>query len=174
MIHTKGFAQATGASSGRVDGSGGWAGLAPVKVISVPEPIEDVIQSVIQHGMLVLELGCGVGDLSLWIAKLVGATGLVVGVDESAERIDLAEKRATVAGRCYWTRFITADLNSFTPREHALIPHERYDVVVVARVHMLQRERATLLRVFTWLRPDGVIIITDGRWAGSTNNHSLV
>jgi cyclopropane fatty-acyl-phospholipid synthase-like methyltransferase len=174
MIHTKGFAQATGASSGKVDGSGGWAGLAPVKVFSVPEPIEDVIQSVIQRGMLVLELGCGVGDLSLRIAKLAGATGLVVGVDESAERIDLAEKRATVAGQCYWTRFITADLNTFVPHEHAFIPHERYDAIVVARVHMLRRERATLLRVSTWLRPDGVIIITDGKPARSTDNQSLI
>src|SRR5437763_15778109 len=76
-----------------VDHSGGWAELLPVKVISVPDPIEDDIGSVIQRGMLVLELGCGVGDLSLWIARLAGATGLVVGVDESAERIDLAEKR---------------------------------------------------------------------------------
>jgi hypothetical protein len=70
--------------------------------------------------------------------------------------------------------WFAADLNSFILREHALIPHERYDVVVVARVHMLQRERATLLRVSTWLRPDGVIIITDGKPAGSTDNRSLI
>ena len=157
-----------------VEDSGGWAGLLPVKVISVPDPIEDDIGSVVQRGMLVLELGCGVGDLSLWIAKLVGATGLVVGVDESAERIDLAEKRAIVAGRCYWTRFIAADLNTFVPHEHAFIPHERYDAVVVARVHMLQHERATLLRVSAWLHPDGVIIITDGKPAGSIDNRSLI
>ena len=157
-----------------VDDSGGWAGLLPVKVISVPDPIEDDIGSVIQRGMLVLELGCGVGDLSLWIAKLVGATGLVVGVDESAERIHLAEKRAIVAGQCHWTRFIAANLNTFIPHEHASIPHERYDAVVVARVHMLRRERATLLRVSTWLHPDGVIIITDGRPAESIDSRSLI
>jgi hypothetical protein len=86
----------------------------------------------------------------------------------------LAEKRATVAGQCYWTRFITADLNTFVPHQHAFIPHERYDAVVVARVHMLRRERATLLRVSTWLRPDGVIIITDGKPAGSINNRSVI
>ena len=157
-----------------VDDSGGWGGLLPVKVVSVPDPIEDDIGSVIQRGMLVLELGCGVGDLSLWIAKLVGFSGLVVGVDETAEHLDLAEKRATIAGLCYWTRFITADLNTFVPHEHAFIPHERYDAVVVARVHMFRRERATLLRVSTWLRPDGVIIITDRKPAGSTDNQSSV
>ena len=107
-----------------VEDSGGSVGVLPVKVISVPDPIEDDIGSVIQRGMLVLELGCGVGDLSLRIAKLVGATGLLVGVDESAERIDLAEKRAIVAGQCYRTRFIAASLNTFIPHEYALIPHE--------------------------------------------------
>jgi 2-polyprenyl-3-methyl-5-hydroxy-6-metoxy-1,4-benzoquinol methylase len=100
-----------------MDDSGRWAGPLPAKVISVPDLTEDVIRSAIQRGMLVLELGCGVGDVSLSIAKLVGFTGLVVGVDESAERIDLAEKRAIIAGQCYWTRFITADLNTFIPHE---------------------------------------------------------
>ena len=146
-----------------VDGSGGWAGLLPVKVISVPDPIEDDIGSVIQRGMLVLELGCGVGDLSLWIANLVGTTGLVVGVDESAERIELAERRATIAGQCYWTRFVTADLNTFNPHEHPFIPREGYDAVVVRRAYPLQRERATFLRLSTWLRPDGVIMIMAGK-----------
>jgi ubiquinone/menaquinone biosynthesis C-methylase UbiE len=113
--------------------------------------------------MRVLDLGCGVGDVSLWIAKLVGATGLVVGVDESAERIELAEKRATVAGQCYWTRFVIADLNTF-------IPDARYDVVVMQPAFPLQRERATFLRLSTWLRPDGVIIIIGGKPAGRTNN----
>jgi SAM-dependent methyltransferase len=161
-------------STSGVDGSGEWAELLPVKVISVPDPIEDDIGTVIQRGMLVLELGCGVGDLSLRIAKLVGAAGLVVGVDESAEYIRLAERRAIVAGQCYWTRFIAADLNTFIPNEHALIPHELYDAVVVARAHMLQRERATLLRASEWLRPDGVIIITDGEPDVSIGNRSSI
>jgi ubiquinone/menaquinone biosynthesis C-methylase UbiE len=117
--------------------------------------------------MRVLELGCGVGDVSLWIAKLVGPTGLVVGVDESAERIDVAQKRATVAGQCYWTRFVTADLNAFTPRE-------RFDVVVMRRALALPRERATLLRLSTWLRPDGVIIVMVGKPAGSAANQTLL
>jgi 2-polyprenyl-3-methyl-5-hydroxy-6-metoxy-1,4-benzoquinol methylase len=121
----------------------------------------------IQRGMRVLELGCGAGDVSLWIADLVGPSGLVVGVDDSAERIDLAQKRATVAGQCYWTRFVTADLNTF-------IPHGRYDVVVARRALPLQREPATFLRLSTWLRPDGVVILMVGKPAGSNDNRSLI
>jgi SAM-dependent methyltransferase len=161
-------------SSCGVDDSGGRVGPLPVKVISVPDLTENVIRSAIKRGMLVLELGCGVGDVSLRIAKLVGATGLVVGVDESAERINLAEKRAIVSGQCYWTRFITADLSTFIPHEHTFIPHEGDDAVVVRRAHPLLRERATFLRLCTWLRRDGVILIIDGKPAGSTGNRSLI
>jgi tRNA A58 N-methylase Trm61 len=154
-------------SSHVVDDSPGWIGPLPVKVVSVLDLTEDVHRSGIKRGMRVLELGCGVGDVSLWIAKLVGPTGLVLGVDESAERIDLAQRRATVAGQCYWMRFVTADLNTFIPRE-------RFDVVVMRRAYPLQRERATFLRLSTWLRPDGVIIIMAGEPAGSIDNRSLI
>jgi 2-polyprenyl-3-methyl-5-hydroxy-6-metoxy-1,4-benzoquinol methylase len=120
------------ASYGAHDDSGGWIGPLPVKVVSVLDLTEDVHRSNIQSGMRVLELGCGLGDLSLWLAKLVGPNGLVVGVDDSPEAINVAEKRATVTGQCYWTRFVTADLNTF-------IPHERFDVVVLRRVPPPQR-----------------------------------
>ena len=145
-----------------VDDSRGWVGPLPVKVVSVRDLTEDVHWSGIKRGMRVLDLGCGVGDVSLWIAKLVGPTGLVVGVDESAEAIDVAEKRSTVAGQCYWTRFVTADINTF-------VPNQRFDAVVVRHALPLQGERATFLRLSTCLRPDGVIIIT-GNPAGSTDN----
>jgi len=153
------------ASSG-IDDTGGWIGPLPVKVVSVLDLTEDVDRSGIQRGMHVLELGCGAGDISLWIAKLVGPAGLVIGVDESAEVIEAAEKRATVSGQCYWTRFIAADLNTF-------IPHERFDVVVVRSALLLRREqRATLLRLSTYVYPEGFIIIT-GNPGGNTENHLL-
>jgi cyclopropane fatty-acyl-phospholipid synthase-like methyltransferase len=72
-------------------------------------------QAGIERGMRVADLGCGIGDASLQIAEAVGPSGLVVGVDPSEEDIQLAERRATVAGQCYWTRFISADLDEFVP-----------------------------------------------------------
>jgi ubiquinone/menaquinone biosynthesis C-methylase UbiE len=124
-----------------------------LRVISLPDLTEDVLRrSGIERGMRVLDLGCGYGNASLSIAKLIGPSGLVVGVDRSAQAIDVAEKRATVAGRCYWTRFVTADPNTF-------VPHERFDAVVARVTFLRQGKHATFLRLSACVRPDGVIMV---------------
>jgi ubiquinone/menaquinone biosynthesis C-methylase UbiE len=124
-----------------------------LRVISLPDLTADVLRrSGIERGMRVLDLGCGSGDASLLIAKMVGPSGLVVGVDGSAEAIDEAEKRATIAGHCYWTRFVRADPDTF-------VPHERFDAVVVRLTLLRQGEPATFLRLPACVRPDGVIMV---------------
>jgi ubiquinone/menaquinone biosynthesis C-methylase UbiE len=123
------------------------------RVISVQDLTADVLKrSGIERGMRVIDLGCGSGDASLVIAEMVGPSGLVVGVDESAKAIDEAERRATVAGRCYWTRFVRANPDTF-------VPHEPFDVVVVRLSLLRQGEPATFLRLSACVRPDGVIIV---------------
>jgi ubiquinone/menaquinone biosynthesis C-methylase UbiE len=123
------------------------------RVISVQDLTADVLKrSGIERGMRVIDLGCGSGDASLLIAKMVGPSGLVVGVDESAQAIDEAEKRATVAGRCYWMRFVRANPDTF-------VPPERFDAVVVRLSLLRQGEPATFLRLSACVRTDGVIIV---------------
>ena len=54
----------------------------------------------VTRGMRVLDVGCGVGDVSFLVASLVGPEGSVVGVDLDAEALKLAEqRRATQAIR---------------------------------------------------------------------------
>ena len=50
---------------------------------------EDVLP---QAGDVILDLGCGTGELSALLAKLVGLKGKVFGVDPDRERILLAQK----------------------------------------------------------------------------------
>jgi cyclopropane fatty-acyl-phospholipid synthase-like methyltransferase len=147
------------------DGSGSEVASLPVKVVCALHIARDPHRTGIKRGMRVLELGCGVGDVTLRIAKLVGPSGLVVGVDESAERMDVAQKRATVAGQCYWTRFVTADLKTF-------IPNERFDAVVVHRTPPLECERALFSQLSNWVHPDGVIMIMTGKLAAATDDRS--
>jgi ubiquinone/menaquinone biosynthesis C-methylase UbiE len=45
-------------------------------------------------GMNVLDVGCGAGDVSILAAAFVGTNGSVLGVDQSAEAISLARRRA--------------------------------------------------------------------------------
>jgi ubiquinone/menaquinone biosynthesis C-methylase UbiE len=45
------------------------------------------------RGMRVLDVGCGVGDVSFLVAAIVGPEGSVVGVDLDAEALKVAEKR---------------------------------------------------------------------------------
>lgn len=60
---------------------------------------EDFLQNIrIQTGMRVLDLGCGVGDVSLLLGRLVGPSGSVVGVDRDAGAIEIARQRARSAG----------------------------------------------------------------------------
>lgn len=49
-------------------------------------------------GMRVLDLGCGMGDVSFLAASLVGPTGQVLGIDKAPPVIDRARERAAQAG----------------------------------------------------------------------------
>jgi ubiquinone/menaquinone biosynthesis C-methylase UbiE len=52
----------------------------------------------IQPGMSVLDVGCGVGDVSLLAASIVGPAGSVLGVDRATDSIATARGRAQAAG----------------------------------------------------------------------------
>jgi SAM-dependent methyltransferase len=63
------------------------------------EIIRPITERLLTHagvgqGARVLDLGCGAGDVSLLAAKMVGASGSVVGIDRSAEAIVYARNRA--------------------------------------------------------------------------------
>jgi ubiquinone/menaquinone biosynthesis C-methylase UbiE len=86
---------------------------AGLRIISAIDLGEDALRRCgITRGMRVFDLECGAGDASLEIAKVVGPAGLVVGIDECAEAIEVAEKRATLAGSMLLDA-VTADFNTF-------------------------------------------------------------
>jgi ubiquinone/menaquinone biosynthesis C-methylase UbiE len=64
-------------------------------------------------GMRVLDIGFGVGDVSLLAADLVGTYGAVVGVDRDPKNVVWAVKRAVTAGRSN-IHFLASEFTDFT------------------------------------------------------------
>ncbi len=101
-------------------------------------------------GMHVLDVGCGVGDVSLLAAELVGPRGSVLGIDRSAEAIRLAAWRAAEAGHDQ-VRFGATEIDSFSAR------HE-FDAIIGRLVLLyLPEPAATLRRLAGGLRPGGIV-----------------
>jgi ubiquinone/menaquinone biosynthesis C-methylase UbiE len=104
-------------------------------------------------GDRVLDLGCGVGDVSQLAAEIAGPSGIVFGIDRSPEAIETAARRASQAGFSN-IRFIQHDLNDVV----SLALDAPVDAVVGRFVLMyLAQPAVTLRRVLSWLRPGGVI-----------------
>ncbi|MGH6955484.1 MAG: methyltransferase domain-containing protein, partial [Caulobacteraceae bacterium] len=72
-------------------------GLAAMKALAPAE------------GERLIDLGCGCGDTSLELARRVGPSGAVTGVDISAPMLQVARTRAAAAGLAQ-TRFVQADV----------------------------------------------------------------
>ncbi len=116
---------------------------------------EQVMQQAgINPGMTILDCACGVGDLSFDVARLVGPSGRVLGIDQSARCVDRARERAAEAGlRNVW--FEVADLASFRVREPV-------DAVVGKLILMYLQEPAVILSHFArQVRPGGLIVFQE-------------
>ena len=101
-------------------------------------------------GMHVLDLGCGVGDVSLLASRMVGQSGAVLGIDRAASSVETARRRAGTMGAGN-VRFEIADLETFNSAE-------MFDAVIGRLVLLYQPDpSATLRRFRNFLRPDGII-----------------
>ncbi|MFY1827164.1 SAM-dependent methyltransferase [Myxococcus fulvus] len=105
----------------------------------------------LRPGMRVLDVGCGVEDVSLLAAEFVGPSGEVVGIDGAAQPLEWARRRAREQGLSQ-ARFEHRDLASL-PREHP------FDAVVERLVLLHQADPVHFLRQMgEHLRPGGLLI----------------
>jgi ubiquinone/menaquinone biosynthesis C-methylase UbiE len=109
----------------------------------------------VTKGMRVLDVGCGPGDVSFLASTIVGPTGTVVGVDNSADAVSLASQRALQA-RLSNVRFVAGDLQNLTSVE--LNVAEPFDAIVGRLVLMYFADPGAVLReLLGLLRPGGVV-----------------
>jgi ubiquinone/menaquinone biosynthesis C-methylase UbiE len=101
--------------------------------------------------MHVLDLGCGVGDVSFLAAGMVGAAGTVLGIDRNASSIETARHRAMDLGFSN-AQFEVSELDTFADNGR------RFDALIGRLVLLyLPDPAATLRRLRNFLRPGGVI-----------------
>ncbi len=102
-------------------------------------------------GMRVLDLGCGWGALSLWLAEHY-PNAQITAVSNSHGQRHFIEARAAESGIENLT-VITADINAFDPGE-------RFDrVMSVEMFEHMRNWRELLRRISTWLEPDGKLFV---------------
>jgi SAM-dependent methyltransferase len=100
-------------------------------------------------GMRVLDVGCGMGDVSLLAAEIVGPTGEVVGIDRDPAVLVAARERfaAGIDNVC----FLRADFR-------ALAGYAAFDAVVGRFVLVYQADSVAALRaVLPQVRPGGIV-----------------
>jgi len=104
----------------------------------------------LREGMTALDIGCGVGDVSLLAARLVGPKGAVLGIDRAASSVQTAHSRASALGIAQ-ARFEQADLASFET-------DQAFDALVGRLVLLYLPDPAwTLKRLSQKLRPGGIV-----------------
>ena len=112
-------------------------------------------------GMRVLDVGCGVGDVAMLAASIVGPTGSVVGLDREETAVRAAEQRAAAAGLAIQYRRAAVedrpDLGTF-------------DLAIGRYVLVHQPDPASFIRTAaSYVRPGGAvafheILVTRDLW----------
>lgn len=106
----------------------------------------------LRDGQEILELGCGWGSLSLWMAQRFPSSKITA-VSNSAPQRRFIEGLAAERGLTN-LRIVTADMNDFT------IDTGRFDRVVSIEMFEHMRNYETLLkRIAGWLRPEGKLFV---------------
>ncbi len=102
-------------------------------------------------GQRILELGCGWGSLTLFMAERLPGAAITAVSNSAPQRAHIeAEARRRGLGN---VRVVTADMNDFAP-------HARFDrVVSVEMFEHMANWRPLLERIRGWLEPDGRLFL---------------
>ena len=109
-------------------------------------------------GQRVLDLGSGVGDVAMLVARLVGHSGEVVGIERDPRSLDRARARVAEAG-LHNVSFIQSDVSQITA-------NKPFDAAVGRLILMWLPDPVSVLRQLSLLvRPGGIVAFQEASWA---------
>ncbi|MEP6963804.1 MAG: cyclopropane-fatty-acyl-phospholipid synthase family protein, partial [Acidobacteriota bacterium] len=105
----------------------------------------------IQDGQSILDLGCGWGSMSLYLAERF-PNSRITGVSNSRPQREFIESQARARGLAN-VRILTADMNTFRTED-------KFDRVISIEMFEHMRNYQLLLQhISTWLNPDGLLFV---------------
>lgn len=108
-------------------------------------------------GQRVLDLGSGVGDVAMLVARLVGHSGEVVGIERDRRSLDRARARVADAD-LHNVSFIQSDVSQITA-------NKPFDAAVGRLILMWLPDPVSVLRQLSLLvRPGGVFAFQEASW----------
>lgn len=111
----------------------------------------------VNEGSSVLDIGCGTGRLAAHVAKIIGPSGKIAGIDPSPLRIELASKKIkdTSSTRSNFCVGRAEDLSVFIDNT--------FDIAYLCAVfHWVADKKAALKEIHRILRPGGKVGLTTG------------
>ena len=127
---------------------------APTDTLAVAEEralAETAAHAALADGQDILELGCGWGSLSLWMAEKYPAARITAVSNSHGQRAHIEAQAAQRGFRNL--RVVTADMNDFSI-------DQKFDrIVSVEMFEHMTNWQSLLHRVHGWLRPDGRLFI---------------
>jgi len=118
-----------------------------------------LLRAGIRSGMTCLDVGCGGGDLAFDLARLVGASGRVVGVDIDEVKVEIAREEAR-AQQIANIEFRCSNIAETDPEGEVDLVHARF------LLSHLPNPAAALARMRSALRPGGTIVVSDTDFRG--------
>ncbi len=110
------------------------------------------LKPILKEGMSVLDVGCGTGSISKDIAKIVGKSGKVVGIDNTAVFIESGRQTYDNVENL---NLIHSDLFNYDTSE-------KFDLITSARtLQWLSNPKDALIKMTSLLKPNGSISILD-------------
>jgi 2-polyprenyl-3-methyl-5-hydroxy-6-metoxy-1,4-benzoquinol methylase len=113
----------------------------------------------IQPGMMCLDVGCGGGDVSIELARLVAPNGGVIAIDLDEVKIEIARSEAAAA-QVANVDFRVANLEDCVLDGEFDVAHARFVLT------HLRNPREALTKIRAALKPGGIIIVADTNFGG--------